>query len=96
MSIVTSDLLPLYEYDCGCVGFPTDDEGNAIIVQPCQHPAGRGTIELEVQSMKGKNSTVWKVDNNKHVQPDTFFQDLKRLLLDGVKWRAFMEMVDKK
>jgi hypothetical protein len=88
-------MLPLVEYDCGCIGFVADENDDAVILMPCDHPAGRGTISLEVRSMTGRRGsrahTPWLVDSKKLSQPGAVFQELQRLIRDGQMMRKIRE-----
>jgi hypothetical protein len=46
--------LKLYQYECGCIGFGRDEDGNAWIIESCDNDEINGNPQLFKRNMKDK------------------------------------------
>jgi hypothetical protein len=45
----------LVRYNCGCIGFRPDTDGNAMFIKCCDGPAGHDELEIFERNSEGKS-----------------------------------------
>ena len=82
----------LVEYECSCVGFAPDADGNALIIKPCDTD-GPCMITFVLRPMlvgtgpKLKRYEPYTCSPDGLKQPENLLLDIQELIRDGYRWQ---------
>jgi len=90
---ITHEQFPLVRYECGCIGFLPDGNGNAVIIDSCTKDVGDADLCFFMRPM---TRTVRGKKNEYEIKPfqsledeerQKYFVRLQSLIRDGHLWQ---------
>jgi len=82
----------LVRFDCGCIGFAPDKDGNALIVEACDSDDGE-RISFFEQSMKNMDNTIKSYKPLTEIGVGQLKTKIQCLISDGYKFREIKRLL---